>query len=110
MTACKSEATYQADQLTGHWAVYSAERDGKSTTLLNGAIFQFMEDGSMKTNITGQESSGPFALKDNKINFLVGENMVFEIGTLHNDTLSLNTELQGMNFILDLHRTNTESQ
>lgn len=110
LTACGNEVTYQSDQLTGHWAVYGAERDGKNTTLLNGAIFQFMEDGSMNTNITGQENSGRFDLQDNKINFQGSEKMIFEIGTLHGDTLSLNTELQGMNFILDLHRTNTESQ
>lgn len=110
LIACKTETSYEANQLTGHWAVYGAERNGKNTTLLNGAIFQFMEDGSMNTNITGQEVSGRFDLQENKISFEGGEKMLFEIGTLHGDTLSLNTELQGMHFILDLHRTNTESQ
>ncbi|HLF65190.1 MAG TPA: hypothetical protein VI603_15605 [Saprospiraceae bacterium] len=110
LTACKNEVSYHREQLTGHWAVYGAERDGKGTTLLNGAIFQFQEDGSMNTNITGQEISGPFDLEENKINFQGTEKMVFEIGMFHGDTLSLNTELQGMHFILDLHRTNTESQ
>jgi hypothetical protein len=108
--ACKEEVSYHQDQLTGHWAVYGAERDGKNTTLLNGAIFQFRPDGTMNTNITGQESRGPFDLKENKVNFQGTENMVFEIGILSGDTLSLHTELQGMHFILDLQRTNTESQ
>ena len=110
LTACKEEPTYQKDQLTGHWAVYSAERNGKNTSLLDGAVFQFQEDGTMNTNITGQERSGPFDLKGNKITFQDEGEMVFVIGTFYGDTLSLNTELQGMHFILDLHRTTTESQ
>ncbi len=108
--ACKDEVSYHKEQLTGHWAVFGAERNGKNTTLLDGAIFQFQQDGTMNTNITGQESSGPFDLKENKVSFQGTENMVFEIGTLRGDTLSLHTELQGMHFILDLQRTNTESQ
>ena len=107
---CKETPSVHQDQLTGHWAVYGAERDGKNTTLLNGAIFQFQEDGTMQTNITGQESSGRFDLKENSINFQGTENMVFEIGSLSSDSLTLHTELQGMHFILDLQRTNTESQ
>jgi hypothetical protein len=90
--------------------VYGAERNGRNTSLLDGAVFQFQEDGTMNTNITGQERSGPFDLKGNKITFQDEGEMVFVIGTFYGDTLSLNTELQGMHFILDLHRTTTESQ
>jgi hypothetical protein len=110
LTGCKEEPVYQKDQLTGHWAVYGAERNGRNTSLLDGAVFQFQEDGTMNTNITGQERSGPFDLKGNKITFQDEGEMVFVIGTFYGDTLSLNTELQGMHFILDLHRTTTESQ
>jgi hypothetical protein len=107
---CKEDPSIHQDQLTGHWAVYDAERDGKNTTLLNGAVFYFQEDGTMQTNITGQESSGRFDLNENTINFQGSESMLFEIGSLANDTLTLHTELQGMHFILDLQRKNTESQ
>jgi hypothetical protein len=110
LLACKNEESYQKNQLIGHWTVFAAERDGKSTTLLNGAIFQFHNDGMMHTNVTGEESSGQFDLKENLVSFSSTENMSFEIGALHGDTLSFTTELQGMRFVLDLHRTNTESQ
>jgi hypothetical protein len=107
---CKEETTFQKDQLTGHWAVYAAERDGRETTLLNGAVFQFMENGTMQTNVTGVENSGAFELQGKEIMFRGGENMVFEIGMLAGDTLLLNTQLEGMRFVLDLHRTTTEAQ
>lgn len=108
--ACKNEVPYQKNQLIGHWTVFNAERDGKNTTLLNGAIFQFHSDGAMHTNWTGEESSGQFDLNENLVKFTSTENVAFEIGALNGDTLSLSTEVQGMRFILDLHRTNTESQ
>lgn len=110
MLGCKNEVPYQKNQLIGHWTVFGAERDGKSTTLLNGAIFQFHDDGTMHTNVTGEESSGQFNLKENLVSYSSTENMSFEISAMNGDTLSFSTELQGMRFILDLHRTNTESQ
>jgi len=110
ISACHEEVTYRKDQLTGHWAVFNAERDGKGTTTLDGAIFQFLEDGTMNTNITGQENSGHYEIKNTQINFLGPDKMLFEIGTLTGDTMSLNTELQGYHFLLDLHRTQTESE
>lgn len=110
LMGCKNEVLYQKNQLIGHWTVFGAERDGKSTTLLNGAIFQFHDNGTMHTNWTGEESSGQFEIKENLVSYSGTENMSFEIGALNGDTLSFTTDLQGMRFILDLHRTNTESQ
>ncbi len=109
LTACNQEVTYSKDQLTGHWAVYAAKRDGRTTSTLDGAIFQFQEDGTMNTNIS-ENYSGPYSVTENKIEFDGTEHMIFEIRELVEDTMSLSAELQGMHFILDLHKTKTESQ
>lgn len=110
LTACKQDVSYNKDQLAGHWALYAAERDGKPTSTLDGAIFQFQDDGTMNTNVTGDEYSGPYEIQENKVTFQGTEPMTFEIIAFTGDSLSLNTELQGKHFILDLYKTKTESE
>lgn len=107
---CKEEAIHEAGELTGHWEVFAAEREGKETTLLNGAVFLFKEDGTMQTNITGEEHHGPFVLDKTTITYSGNEPMTFKIREFHGDTLVLITKLQEMQFRFDLHRTTTESQ
>ena len=109
MMGCKNEPAFQKEQLTGHWEVYNAERNGKETSLLNRAVFLFREDGSMQTNITGRENTGTFSVEKNRIAFNSPEKMEFEVLMLDKDTLTLSTDLQQLHFILDLHRTTTES-
>jgi hypothetical protein len=108
LVGCKEESAYQSDALMGHWEVYDAERNGKGTTLLNGAVFLFEEENKMQTNVTGQETSGMYQLEQNVIVFTSAEQMEFKIAMLHGDSLALTTNIQNMNFILRLKRATTK--
>ena len=105
---CKQEQSYAPESLTGHWEVYAAERNGRETTLLNGAVFLFGEDNKMRTNFTGQEAEGTFTLEANTILFSGDLPMHFEITALQGDSMSLKTAVQEMQFVLDLKRATTE--
>lgn len=107
---CKEEPVYDPANLTGHWEVYAAERNGKETTLLNGAVFLFEENGTMQTNVTGQEHRGTFQINKATIEYTGESPMQFKVTSLQGDTMSLSTELEGMRFMFDLQRTTTESQ
>lgn len=109
MVSCKEEVSVDAGQLSGHWAVFNAERNGRPTALLNGAIFQFQEDGMLHTNITGEELAGRFEVEKNQIQFNAEQTMLFQVNGLSGDTLSLGMTIQSNQFLLDLHRTTTES-
>jgi len=105
---CKEEPSYAAEELIGHWEVYAAARNGKETTLLNGAVFLFETDNKMQTNITGEETSGGFTLEQDRILFAGDHPMEFEIAALHGDSLSLKTDIQDLYFVLALKRATTE--
>lgn len=108
--ACKEEPVYETEALNGRWEVYTAERNGKETTLLNGAFFVFAEDGHLETNITGQDDRAPFSMENNAISYEGPEPMQFQVRDLTSDTMKLATELQGMQFLFHLQRMRTEAQ
>ena len=108
--ACNGDPDVQGSQLSGHWVVYGASRDGRETTLLNRAVFLFGAKDSMETNVTGTESKGAYRLTDNTIYFDGAQSMAFSIESLHGDSMELATRLRDMQFNLRLHRLQTESQ
>lgn len=109
LTGCTEEQkTYAAEDLTGHWEVFAAQRNGKETTLLNGAVFQFGEQYNMQTNFTGRETEGSYTLEQDVIELAGDPPMRFEIVALHGDSLTLKTAVQAMHFVLDLKRATTE--
>jgi hypothetical protein len=65
--ACKDSPDVSADDLTGHWVIAKAERNGRPSEYLDRGYFTFTADGQMTVNLTGTEEKGGFRLADGSI-------------------------------------------
>ncbi len=65
--ACESEPKENYDSLYGKWELETATKSGKLTELLTGLFFDFSEDGSMRTNVTGTPESVNFSVEEGLI-------------------------------------------
>jgi hypothetical protein len=62
-----NKATENARSLLhGKWTMREAESDGKKTALLDGTIFEFTEDGKIKTNLP-LLNEGNYDVEEDKI-------------------------------------------
>jgi len=87
--SCKQDTKQlPLEYLPGYWDVYSAERNGKKTSLLNGAFFELKEGNVIVTNVNGDTITGSYILSDNTIK--VAElNNDFKVMSLSQDSMSL---------------------
>jgi hypothetical protein len=65
--ACKNSPDVNADDLTGHWVIAKAERNGRPSEYLDRGYFTFTADGQLTVNLTGTEEKGGFRLADGSI-------------------------------------------
>lgn len=56
-----------SDQVVGAWEVVGAERDGKETETLNGAYFEFSDNGTVTSNYLGEEETSLYSLEASSI-------------------------------------------
>lgn len=109
VSACKEERDVRVEELYGTWEVTAAEREGRETETLNGAIFDIGEGGQMYTNImNGRDDTGTYTFKEMTLHFDGNEPAVYEIDSIGADRMHLSVKLQGMDFSLSLERTAAE--
>ncbi|MDX1409744.1 MAG: hypothetical protein R3330_16460 [Saprospiraceae bacterium] len=106
--SCGSDREVVVDDLIGVWEVTAAEREGRSTETLNGAIFDFRDDGTMMTNISGQEDEGPFVYESMHIHHQGQLDAEYRIDTYEVDSMRLEVTLHQLDFAFKLNRKNTE--
>ena len=104
MGSCTSDNGMHEEDLVGKWQVVQAQRNGKSTELVNGATFVFDEKGIMKTDITGAEDAGSFTLNEPVLTYHGKKDVLYTLNKLTQDSMQLAVDLQGLNFVLDLVR------
>ena len=89
-------------QLTGHWQVTKAVRNGQETKTLDGLFFDFSETGTIKTNLLGGETESPFELSEGKIMQKGTNPLTYSVDELTDSQLVMNATIQGFDFALTL--------
>ena len=54
--SCGEESEVTEEDVIGEWEVIAANRNGKPTELVKGAMFSIGKDGQMSTDLTGTET------------------------------------------------------
>ena len=103
LIACKSDTMNGRVDLEGKWELYSALRNNKTTGTLKNGFFSF-KDTIMETNITGSLVSGRYEIDGNSIVHHSTMPATYKVNYLSNDTLHLNTEIQGFKFLFQLQK------
>ncbi len=96
LTACDPEPPAKenlGDKIIGHWEVFEATRNEKTTTTLEDAYFDFEGEGKAILNLTGEDQIASYTLTENVIN-ISGTQMDgdFTIEKVSGDTLVLKTK------------------
>lgn len=88
-----------AELILGRWDIQEANRNGRITESLAELYFEFYEDGSMRTNLTGASEQCKFELDNN--NLYQRESKMdadYVIEELSDSSLVVSTELRGASF------------
>ena len=104
--ACEGDsAVAEAAALEGRWELDRATRNNMETQMLEGLFYAFQPDGSLRTNLMGNELTGTYELSETTVVTQgVRPPLTYEVLTLSDSTLHLRTELQGFRFDFELVR------
>lgn len=106
MVACKKEPVTTHDIL-GKWEVIEATRSKKPTTTVNGAVFEFEENGGMTTDLLGSLASSPYFIEGNIIIQEIPE-VKYKITEQTDSTLFLKAKIQKLDFSFVLKKVNAQ--
>ncbi|MCI5082376.1 MAG: hypothetical protein MRY78_11805 [Saprospiraceae bacterium] len=98
-TSDKPKDDNTADYLIGRWNIEEATRNDQQTESLAKLFYEFFEDGTMRTNLTGSTQTGTYQLEDKQI--LQRETPMdadYNIEEITDSTLIMNTSLRGQAF------------
>ncbi len=88
--------------LQGSWVVYSAMRQDRETTTLNGARFEFDQD-RLVSNFMGDNQEFKFSLSQKEI-IIQDEPIRFKVLELKDDHLVLSTNIKNTPFKISLRK------
>jgi len=92
-----------AENIQGKWTVIDAYRNNKKTILINRAFIN-ITDTTFSTDIPTIQSPAMYSYQNNDIILKDNNNSTFSVTKLLNDTLTLKTELQKLEFKIILER------
>ena len=99
LTSCGPDSSLDKDALIGRWELRQATRDGKPTESLDQLYYEFIEDGSMKSNLAGQTESGKYEIDNEK---LLQRDTKLEVDylieSLSDSVMTLTTNLRNIHF------------
>ena len=102
LTSCQQDSKKQANNeelIIGRWDVQEAKRNGRITESLAELYYEFYEDGSMRTNLTGASEQCKFELDNDKLYQRESKmDADFLIEELNDSMLVMSTELRGSTF------------
>lgn len=104
--ACTPEAEDLTKDLIGRWDISEATRNGKPAPSLADLYFEFFNDGSMRTNISGVEEEAVYQLENRKL--LQRESQLqldYDIEEINDSTLVLSTVTRGFTIRILLEKT-----
>jgi hypothetical protein len=97
---CTSEVDDNTGELLiGRWELQEASRNGRITASLDDLYFEFYEDGSMRTNLSGGTETAKYKLDLPEIRQTESKmDAVYAIEEISDSMLLVNTELRGYSF------------
>ena len=106
--ACEPEAEINENDIIGLWEVVYAERNGKPTELVEGALFEIRPDSTMTTDLTGVEQDGAFDYVDGTLHHHSAEPLSYHMMELSRDSMTMRVDIRGLKFMLDMVRQEAE--
>jgi hypothetical protein len=104
-SSCKSEPEQNYDSLIGKWELETATNNGKPTELLTGLFFNFSDDGSLRTNVTGSPESVTYEVDNGIIEQREGRiDVDYTIETLNDTLLILSANIRNAVFRFNLNK------
>ncbi|NRB62438.1 MAG: hypothetical protein HRU40_05305 [Saprospiraceae bacterium] len=99
LLGCQNESKQESTNLVGFWEIQEAYRNGQFTESLDELFFEFFEDGTMRTNITGIPDDATYTFSKNKIEQRESDlDIDYTIQNLSDSTLNLTTSIRDFNF------------
>lgn len=106
-----SGSASKAATLEGRWELVEARKNNTKTGVVDGLHFEFRPDGSLETNLMGNESPGTYLMAGDEI---VTEGvklpMTFNIQAMTDSTLHLRSKFRGFQFDFLMARGETKSE
>ncbi len=101
--SCSTDQDNYSNKILGHWEVVKAFRNGKETSTLQNAYFEFSADGKGILNLDGSAQAGTYKLDDNLIK-ITGTSMDAEytIESVEANAMILNVTLRNLPFRFEL--------
>lgn len=92
-------------KIAGDWVITAAEKNGKTTGMLEGAYFKFQPENKMATNLTGAEITYDIAIKDNEIQQKGNVEIFYTVESIQDTTMVLTFQMRGFPFKLNLTKS-----
>lgn len=101
---CKGNRTEEDihSQLIGKWLIYDATRNQKPTATLKDGFMTFLESDTLVTNILGDTTHSPFAIKEQILESYGDFNFQFKINQLSGDSLILSGRMRVFDMVFYL--------
>ena len=107
--ACGNEEKFSQNALLGNWELVNATRDGRRAPSVEGAYFNFLEDGTLQTNIASSPETATYKVEGMVIQQRESRFEIdYTIEELTDTSLVLITELRNAQFRFFLKRAATE--
>jgi hypothetical protein len=110
-TACENEpqtkiAKLDPALLIGKWELTQATVNKIPSPRLDGAYFEFVDGGILKTNILGSEEKGSYELsvEEKKLIQKTGKTIEYNIEKLVKDSLIMNMDIASKKFVVLLQK------
>lgn len=102
LVACQQDGKKTANNeelILGRWDIQEANRNGRQTESLAELYYEFYEDGSMRTNLTGASEQCKYELDGNQLYQRESKmDADYLIEELNDSSLVISTELRGSTF------------
>jgi len=103
--SCRQEPANDTDDLVGYWEIEEAFRNGQLTESLDELYFEFFQDGTMRTNISGVPAEASYELQGEKVLQRESEmDIDYTVQGLTDTTLTLSTTIRDFDFRFVLNK------
>ncbi|MEZ5055473.1 MAG: hypothetical protein R2879_00400 [Saprospiraceae bacterium] len=101
--SCQPEEKDYSKELIGHWDVTQAKREGKITSTLEEAYFEFSSKDEMILNLSGLPQRAKYSLNGSSFS-VTGTNMdaEYNIENLNGDSMVVTADILGKEFEFSL--------
>ncbi len=109
LTSCQVDKTDHS-LLQGRWNMVQAFREGRPTTTLKDAYFEFLGDSILKTNLLQEDLIFKYALDGQKISQKGQMNIDYQILQLTKDSMQLYARIKKYDFNFFLLKDTLEAE